>query len=178
MLAATTVDFSNFSPSYKCGATLAPTICYGVGSQTDSLFRSIQTLINYFAPVAGFQALTIDGKLGPDTVAAAQAAARQLLQNANTSPFGNNLMGFASSKEALAQNAVAVQQTLQSGITTLSLKPVPAPSTKELVPGTSTTPPVALPPLPMAGGSWKPWLIGAGVLAVLGGAAWYFYSEG
>ena len=175
MLAATAVDYSNFTPTYKCGATLAPTVCYGVGSQTDALFRSIQTLINYFAPVAGFAVLTIDGKLGPATVAAAQAAARQMLQNPGASAQGNNLMVFAASKEALSQNAVQVQSTLQAAIATMSLKPVAAPTATTIATGTTNTPPIIF--VPPGPSNWKPWAIGAGLLAAAGAAAYFFLSD-
>lgn len=173
MLAATPVDMTSVSPNYKCNNPAAPGICYGIGSTTDALFRSIQTLVNYYAPTAGFNPVPIDGKIGAQTTAAIQAAARQLLQNPASAATGNNLAAFSVSKEAVAQNAVAVQTTLKQGISMLSLKPVSAPTAPPIVPGTSLTPPATLPPLATGGSKWKPWLIGGGILAAAGLATYF-----
>lgn len=175
MLAATAVDMSTVAPSYKCNNPAAPGICYGVGSQTDSLFRSIQSLANYFAPVAGFSVISIDGKIGASTVAAIAAGARAMLQNPSTSAFDNNLMALAATKELLAQNAATVWSTLQSGISAMGLTPVAAPTSKEVIPGTAYTPPVTLAPL--SGGGWKPWAIGVGILAAAAGITYYVYTS-
>lgn len=173
MLAATPVDMSQVTPNYNCANKAAPGICYGIGSTTDALFRSIQTLVNYFAPVAGFAVIAIDGKIGAGTVNALQAAARQMLQVPAASPFGNNLMAFSATKEMIAQNAVAVQSTLKQGISTLGLHPVSAPTGTQVVPGTSMTPPLTLPPLATSGSKLKPWLIGGGILAVASIATYF-----
>jgi lysozyme family protein len=173
MLAATAVNFGSFTPTFKCDNPVAPGICYGVGTGTDSLFRSIQVLVNYYSSRGGFSPITIDGKLGANTVAAVNAAGRYLLQSPSTSPTGNNLVAWSATYQSLAQNAVSVQAALQQGISADALPAVSAPVAKTLVTGTAVTPPLTLPTKT----SWKSWTIGAVVVAAAGFGAYYILSE-
>ncbi len=60
-------------------------ICFGIGSfQVD--FENFQRLLNLYATQAGFPTLTVDGFIGPETVAAARSAADLLLNPAINLP--------------------------------------------------------------------------------------------
>ena len=185
MLFAAPPDLKNFTPTYKCGAPGAPAVCYGTNEKTHLVFMQVQTEANRFstanrsAVTAGFAPLQVDGKIGGGTVNALQLIAQKAMTDPTAAGLGIALAPLVTSKETVAQNAPLIVSQLGQLSQRFALPSVPPPpppianlpaTQHQIMPQTM---PSTLPP-PPGGFNWKPWAIAGGVVAVLGGA-WYFY---
>ena len=59
--------------NFNCGAT----ICWPIGKDTEAVWANLQRQLNRFAKKAGFSKIDIDTFIGPKTVAAINAVARE-----------------------------------------------------------------------------------------------------
>jgi hypothetical protein len=96
------------TPTYNCNNPSAPTICYGTSPETDAAFRALQTTLNRYAVKAGFQLLTVDGKIGDKTAVAAQKAVAFLQANAFMDTRTIWAVSVVGTRAAVAANVVAL----------------------------------------------------------------------
>lgn len=158
-------------------------ICYGIGDR-HSLFQELQRQLNTFARDAPFQALDVDGFIGPATLnAAINAAAYINSLNVSTDPVLISLaLGEMRTKEQLAANAAVLHAALVAAKSSL-LIPSNAPSTPsasqssaEAIPGVSpespsmfpsASMPTTMPASPKRIPNWVWWAGGAvGVITI------------
>ena len=159
-------------------------ICYGVGVAMDTYFRSLQSLINLFAKAATFTPITVDGKIGAGTIAAAQRIAHYILPNSASAARGANLLTLAATKEMLAQNyaqAITLLQAQVAYMNTVGMALTPStPPTAQGTPSSALTPAaddkLVMPPPPPS--SKLPWIIGGlAIAAALVGGYFIVYGK-
>lgn len=174
MLFAAAPDFTNITPSYKCGTPQAPSICYATDPKTDQLFRSVQQKINFYANRAGFPLIQADGKIGDQTVSALKKIAAYLYSAPSTAATAVGLTTASLTKDTVAQSASRVLTLLQAGIDILQLPPVSSPAPIATTGGGTPTAPDDLPPPPMLRSTkWKKIALGVGIVGVAGGLWWW-----
>lgn len=149
-------------------------ICYGIGPY-DTTMQTVQTYINYFAKVAGFSPIAVDGKIGSDTVDAYNQVVAYLMTDSTAVSNGHatQLAAFSNLNELIAADAPSIVSILQDEISRLGLTPN-APTVVTTV-GTTLKNLVTNPVATVKSRPW-PWAIGAGLVVAAAAGAYYLYE--
>lgn len=167
---------------YNCNSS----ICYAIGAANDALFKKLQQNLNVLSGLGGFSQLTVDGFIGPATVAAL----------ATLKKIGFDPSAYTT-KEAVATNAQLISDILanlavtQQAVATATGQPSPlrpGGTAVAYVPPTGSTLPAMTAQLPGASpiaaklpklSSKTLWWIAGGLAAALtvGGVGYVVYRR-
>lgn len=138
--------------------------------KTDALFHNLQQTLNRFVTVAAFAPVAIDGKLGQDSLRAAQVVTKYLAQTFPTQPAATILPTMTPNIPTLARSSQLLFDTLRFYADQKALVAPPVPPRSPPTPSNQLPPApgdMTFPVAPGAGGMdpWKMVAIGAVVIA-------------
>lgn len=90
-------------------------ICVGTDDATYQIYRALQQRLNALAPVAPFAPISVDGKLGNDTVNATKLAALYLVSMGFDNATIANIAANGTTAALLAIGAVDITNALTAG---------------------------------------------------------------
>jgi lysozyme family protein len=157
--------------------------CFGIGAANHTLLQKLQQAVNRLANLGGFPALTVDGFIGPDTVAAVRKVlfigpvgslpwTKETISN-NASEVIDGLNSIAADLQTrgdvLAPEGTPVEPTIQTMATSTG---IPQESAADIIAA-------ALGPAPSNQKTFKllPWILGGLAVVAAVGVGGYFYHR-